>query len=89
MCSLNLFTRSVLAIAVSQAVMSGSVFAEEATVLDELKVEGRAITELDQEISSEDIDKSQATDLAGLFRNKSEVTAGGSVKWGKKYMFEI
>jgi len=84
MSSCRVFTKSLLATAIFQAVLSTQAIAEDATVLDELKVEGRAITELDQAISSEDIENSQATDLEGLFRNKSEVTAGGSVKMGQK-----
>lgn len=84
MLSRHLFSRSILAIAISQAALSGIAIAEESTVLDELKIEGRAITELDQTISSDDIANNQTTDLEGLFRNKSEVTAGGSVKMGQK-----
>ncbi|MDB4837925.1 TonB-dependent receptor plug domain-containing protein, partial [Marinomonas sp.] len=79
------FKKSLLALAIVQAsAMSSMALAEDTIVLDELKVEGRAITELDQEITAEDIEKTQATDLEGLFRSKSEVTAGGSVKIGQK-----
>ncbi|MEO9274070.1 TonB-dependent receptor [Marinomonas sp. 5E14-1] len=80
----RLFSKSVLAIAISQAALSGFAIAEESTTLNELKIEGRAITELDQEITSEDIDNSQATDLEDLFLGKSEVTAGGAIKLGQK-----
>ncbi|MCV2403750.1 TonB-dependent receptor [Marinomonas sp. C2222] len=79
------FKKSLLALAIVQATaMSSMALAEDTVLLDELKVEGRAITELDQEITAEDIEKSQATDLKGLFQNKSEVTAGGSVNIGQK-----
>jgi hemoglobin/transferrin/lactoferrin receptor protein len=80
----RLFSKSILAMAISQVIFAGAAIAEESTVLDELKIEGRAITELDQEITSEDIENTQATDLEDLFRNKSEVTAGGAIKLGQK-----
>ncbi|MEP0073897.1 MAG: TonB-dependent receptor [Paraglaciecola sp.] len=80
----RLFSKSILSIAISQAALSGFAIAEESTTLDELKIEGRAITELDQEITSEDIEKSQANSLEDLFRDKSEITSGGTNKVGQK-----
>lgn len=74
------FPKSVIALVIVQATFSGAVLAEttqDTLILDELKVEGRAITELDQAVSSEDIENSQASSLEDLFRNKSEITAGG------------
>ncbi len=80
----RLFSKSVLAIAISQAALSGFAIAEESTTLNELKIEGRAITELDQAVSDTEISQSQATTLAELFKTKSEVSAGGPVKMGQK-----
>lgn len=79
----RLFSKTLLALAVSQAALSGLAMAED-TALDELKIEGRAITELDQAVSSEDIENSQASSLEDLFRNKSEVSAGGAINSGQK-----
>ncbi|ETX09480.1 hypothetical protein MUS1_08630 [Marinomonas ushuaiensis DSM 15871] len=84
MFSRHLFSKTILAIAISQAALSGIAIAEESTVLDELKIEGRAITELDQEITAQDIEKNQASSLEDLFRNTSEVTAGGTTNIGQK-----
>jgi len=79
----RLFSKTLLALAVSQAAFSGLAMAED-TVLDELKIEGRAITELDQAVSDTEISQNQATTLAELFKSKSEVSAGGPVKMGQK-----
>ncbi|MGJ8647262.1 MAG: TonB-dependent receptor domain-containing protein [Marinomonas colpomeniae] len=85
MLSYRLFSKSILAIAISQTVLSGVAIAEDTTVLiDEIKIEGRAITELDQAVSDTEISQSQATTLSELFKNKSEVSAGGPVKMGQK-----
>ncbi|WOD07052.1 hypothetical protein [Marinomonas sp. GJ51-6] len=79
----RLFSKTLLALAVSQAAFSGLAMAED-TVLDELKIEGRAITELDQAVSDTEISQNQATTLAELFKSKSEVSAGGTCKNGSK-----
>ena len=82
--SVTLFPKSILAIAVTQAALVSSAWADETLVLKALKVEGRAITELDQEVTDSEIQQRQATNLEELFRGESEVSAGGPVAMGQK-----
>ena len=81
---ITLFPKSILAIAVTQAALVSSAWADETTVLKALKVEGRAITELDQTVTDDEIQQRQATNLEELFRGESEVSAGGPVAMGQK-----
>lgn len=76
-----MLSRTILAIAITQASFA---LANDAIVLQELKVEGRAINELDQTVTDKEIEQRQATDLEELFSGKSEVSAGGPVAMGQK-----
>lgn len=83
--SFTLFPRTILAVAIAQTTLTSAAWAnDEAAVLNELKVEGRAITELDQTVTSTEIEQRQATNLEELFRGESEVSAGGPVAMGQK-----
>jgi hemoglobin/transferrin/lactoferrin receptor protein len=73
--------RTILAIAMTHATFT---WANDTVVLQELKVEGRAINELDQTVTDKEIELRQTTDLEELFSGKSEVSAGGPVAMGQK-----
>lgn len=76
--------KTILALAITHATFVNPVWANDGTVLKELKVEGRAINELDQTVTDTEIEQRQATDLEELFRGESEVSAGGPVAMGQK-----
>jgi len=76
--------KTLLALAITHAIFSNSVWANDGAVLQALKIEGRAINELDQAVTDKEIEQRQATDLEELFRGESEVSAGGPVAMGQK-----
>ncbi|GAB3476934.1 TonB-dependent receptor domain-containing protein [Marinomonas epiphytica] len=84
------FNRSRLAIAITTALsFSPSLLAESLTSdsrseLDTLYVIGEATSGIDNLVSSDDIEKSQANSLGELFKHDPNVSAGGTVAMSQK-----
>ena len=83
------FHRSIIASAISAALFSPVAFAEtltseNTTQLDTLFVVGEATSGVDNLVSADDIEKTQANTLSEVFKHDPNVSAGGTVSMGQK-----